>query len=104
MNRVRILAIGLGVCSLVGGITAMAATTVQNFAQAKTSSSAPAMPLESVFRPSHLPLVSNDFDARYVRKVNLSCGIPPLPPLGCKVGDCVCDQSGQNCQWTFVCN
>lgn len=34
---------------------------------------------------------------------NLSCGLPPLPPLGCKVGPCVCDQYGQNCQWTFIC-
>ena len=36
-------------------------------------------------------------------KVNLSCGIAPLPPLGCRVGSCVCDQYGRNCQWTFVC-
>ncbi len=34
---------------------------------------------------------------------NLSCGIPPIPPIGCKVGPCVCDQNGQNCQWTFIC-
>lgn len=31
------------------------------------------------------------------------CGIPPLPPIGCKLGPCVCDQNGQNCQWTFIC-
>lgn len=36
-------------------------------------------------------------------RVNLSCGIAPLPPLGCRVGSCVCDQYGRNCQWTFVC-
>jgi len=36
-------------------------------------------------------------------KVNLYCGLPPLPPLGCQVGACVCNQNGQNCQWTFVC-
>lgn len=35
---------------------------------------------------------------------NLNCGIPPIPPVGCKVGPCVCDQNGQNCHWTFVCS
>lgn len=35
---------------------------------------------------------------------NMSCGLPPLPPLGCKVGPCVCDKNGNNCQWTFVCS
>ncbi len=34
---------------------------------------------------------------------NLACGIPPLPPLGCRVGRCICDQNGQNCQWEFIC-
>lgn len=34
---------------------------------------------------------------------NLACGLPPLAPIGCKVGLCVCDQNGKNCQWTFVC-
>lgn len=35
---------------------------------------------------------------------NMACGLPPLPPLGCKVGPCVCDKNGQNCQYTFVCS
>lgn len=35
---------------------------------------------------------------------SMRCGLPPLPPLGCRVGACVCDQTGSNCQWTFVCN
>lgn len=35
---------------------------------------------------------------------SMACGIPPIPPLGCKVGACQCDQYGQNCAWTFVCN
>lgn len=36
---------------------------------------------------------------------NLNCGIPPIPPIGCKPpGVCVCDQTGQKCQWQFVCN
>jgi hypothetical protein len=34
---------------------------------------------------------------------NLSCGIAPIPPIGCKVGPCVCDEHGQNCKWTFTC-
>ena len=39
-----------------------------------------------------------------IAQVSMSCGIAPIPPLGCKVGPCVCDQNGQNCHWTFVCN
>ena len=35
---------------------------------------------------------------------SLSCGVPPVPPVNCKVGACVCDRNGQNCQWTFVCS
>lgn len=35
---------------------------------------------------------------------NLSCGIPPIPPVGCRVGPCACDSSGQHCSWTFVCS
>ena len=34
---------------------------------------------------------------------NMKCGIPPIPPIGCRVGACVCDQNGNNCQWTFAC-
>lgn len=37
-----------------------------------------------------------------VHVANLSCGIAPIPPIGCKVGACVCDQYGSNCQWTFI--
>ena len=46
------------------------------------------------------------FDRRYLVKTqaSMSCGLAPLPPLGCRVGSCVCDQSGQNCRWTFICN
>ena len=35
---------------------------------------------------------------------SFQCGIAPIPPLGCRVGACVCDQSGRNCQWQMVCN
>lgn len=34
---------------------------------------------------------------------NLMCGLPPIPPIGCKLGPCVCDASGRNCHWTFIC-
>lgn len=38
-----------------------------------------------------------------VVKANFACGLKPLPPLGCVIGACVCDQNGQNCQWTTIC-
>jgi hypothetical protein len=41
--------------------------------------------------------------ASMIERVNLACGIPPIPPIGCRVGQCVCDQSGRFCQWQFVC-
>jgi hypothetical protein len=41
---------------------------------------------------------------RPLHPVNLNCGIRPIPPIGCQVGPCVCDQTGTNCQWQFICN
>lgn len=38
-----------------------------------------------------------------VAQVSMNCGIAPIPPIGCRVGPCVCDATGTNCQWTFVC-
>ncbi len=35
---------------------------------------------------------------------NYACGYPPYPPYGCKVGACVCDERGDNCEWQMVCN
>ena len=32
------------------------------------------------------------------------CGPQPPAAPGCKVGPCVCDKNGQNCQWTMVCS
>jgi len=32
--------------------------------------------------------VSNQ--SRPIQTVNLKCGIPPIPPIGCQVGACVC--------------
>jgi hypothetical protein len=40
----------------------------------------------------------------WLQQSSLKCGIPPIPPIGCQVGDCVCDQYGNNCRWTFVCS
>jgi len=37
-----------------------------------------------------------------VTKVN-ACGLTPLPPNGCRVGPCQCDQSGRNCQYVMIC-
>ena len=31
------------------------------------------------------------------------CPIPPIPPVNCRVGPCVCDQNGQNCQYQMIC-
>lgn len=52
-------------------------------------------------------LQSQDVD-RYLNPfkaelANFKCGLKPLPPLGCKVGRCVCDQNGNNCQWVMDC-
>lgn len=43
-------------------------------------------------------------NASLIRVQNMSCGFAPFPPFGCKVGPCVCDQSGRNCQYQFICN
>jgi hypothetical protein len=36
-------------------------------------------------------------------QVSMRCGFKPFPPFGCTVGACVCDQNGNNCQWTMIC-
>lgn len=54
--------------------------------------------------PTSLADLIVPLQAGTVAPSNISCGIPPIPPIGCRVGDCVCDQSGNNCRWTFVCN
>jgi hypothetical protein len=40
---------------------------------------------------------------RPVTPVNFSCGLPPIPPMGCQLGPCVCDQTKTSCQWQFIC-
>ncbi len=39
-----------------------------------------------------------------IDQANVSCGVPPVPPVGCVVGACQCDERGMNCHWTFICN
>lgn len=34
----------------------------------------------------------------------VQCGIPPIPPVGCRVGPCVCDANGDNCHWEMICS
>ena len=46
---------------------------------------------------------SLDDQSYQVAQLTLKCGIPPIPPDGCKVGECACDSHGQNCKWTIVC-
>jgi hypothetical protein len=45
------------------------------------------------------------FGATQVIPSNMSCGFPPLPPLGCKNPQCICEvQNGrQTCRWIFEC-
>lgn len=38
-----------------------------------------------------------------ITPININCGIPPIPPIGCRIGPCQCDASGRFCQWTFIC-
>ena len=47
--------------------------------------------------------IENGFNFKNLHKANLSCGLAPLPPLGCVIGSCVCDQNGNNCHWQFNC-
>jgi hypothetical protein len=39
-----------------------------------------------------------------VKVFNWSCGLKPLPPMGCQIGACVCDEDGDNCSWQTICD
>jgi hypothetical protein len=39
----------------------------------------------------------------HVQKTNFKCGFKPFPPFGCQVGPCICDSSGNNCEWQMIC-
>lgn len=61
-------------------------------------------PADTVVTPLDNIRVQNSWnDGSFIKAQNLNCGLPPLPPLGCRVGPCVCDQTGTKCQWTFIC-
>lgn len=62
---------------------------------------------ELLFKKSNNPSssVANLLPAQQgsMMKVNMSCGFPPFPPIGCQVGACVCDQNGNNCRYQMIC-
>lgn len=35
-------------------------------------------------------------------EASIQCGIKPIPPIGCEVVYCQCDDSG--CRWVFRCD
>jgi len=47
-------------------------------------------------KPAKVPIQSQITKAAF-------CGIPPIAPIGCRIGPCQCDASGRVCQWTFIC-
>ena len=58
---------------------------------------------DRVVSPFENVYFENGFDPSLLQKVNFKCGIKPIPPIGCKVSQCVCDSRGQSCRWTFSC-
>ena len=34
---------------------------------------------------------------------NIKCGLPPLPPLGCSIGDAECVCTEGECYWIWHC-
>jgi hypothetical protein len=38
-----------------------------------------------------------------VQQSIMQCGIAPIPPIDCDVGNCECDENGENCHWTIIC-
>lgn len=101
MKQLKLFTIGLIACLTVG--TAVAADTeiqLQSKNATETSQTGP----DRIVSPHDNFDVTNGLDPRDFHKINISCGLPPLPPLGCQVGACVCDQYGENCHWTFICN
>ena len=51
-------------------------------------------------------LKSQGFGPTQVIPSNMSCGFPPLPPLGCRNPQCRCvvENGRQTCQWIFQCS
>ncbi len=104
MKRLKFIALGLIAC--FAAETAVATDTVTEqlpSARQVTVEEQTGQP-DRIVSPNNPFGVTNGFDPRNLRMANMSCGFPPFPPLGCKVGACVCDQYGNNCQWTFICS
>lgn len=101
MKRSCLFVLGLVACLTFGSAAAENAASGQASKATETQQSG--LP-DRVISPRDVFGGDSGFDPRYLRKTNLSCGIPPIPPIGCRVGACVCDQYGNNCQWTFICN
>jgi hypothetical protein len=49
------------------------------------------------------PLVAGHSTPLLLAQSSIACGIAPIPPIGCRLGSCVCDENGNNCHWTFIC-
>jgi hypothetical protein len=55
------------------------------------------------------PSIADKLRVAQIPQSSIQCGgFAPVPPLGCRVGACVCDRDAYgrmtNCHWTFVCN
>jgi ABC-type antimicrobial peptide transport system ATPase subunit len=50
-----------------------------------------------------VPTFADDL-ASVTPDANIACGIPPIPPIGCRVGPCVCDAARRNCHYEFICH
>ena len=89
MKKLNLLA--LGIIAFLAAGTTVAADTVGT------------QQGDIIVSPNDTYGASNGFDPRYLHKTSMACGVTPIPPIGCKVGACSCDQNGSNCQWTFIC-
>jgi len=104
MKKLQLLAVGLVACFAAGTAVAEDPATKQlPLTQQATEVCKTGQPDKAIC-PQDTSGVKNYFEGRYLsQQGSAKCGFPPFPPFGCKVGDCVCDQFGQNCHWTFVC-
>lgn len=90
--------------------SSITATPIDTTPQVNINAAVIDSPLQLI-QPSHestndaiLNVFSNDSSQfKEIKVASLKCGLRPIPPLGCQVGACVCDRSGYNCQWTFIC-
>ena len=104
MKRTKALAVGIFACLFSGAVLAVDDVPDHSTSTPYNAQGLQASLPDTVVSPQGGANVVNGFDGRYLHKTNMACGLPPLPPLGCRVGACVCDQNGRNCQWTFICN